>query len=259
MRVFLEWRAQRIRPISDKVPENLDDPDCQKSNFWLFWFVAKVRKQDDNNPTLQGPSISFTKENGGETPWCSKIPWLIFSDIHHTCDSVYWELHSQGVGTEKLQLFLGLVSGCFFVWFAVIYKSRMLFWLTVEYYCGIYVYSTRNPVEYGFCTASSLYKPLPFIVRLPMIQRHICIHVITALHDYLLWVKGLSKKCSLWSNTCTLTYTFSFRSQMGSSYQSHDHGSVCMQPSVEAYTVLPNISVHKTGNDTKLPVYACSM
>ena len=165
----------------------------------------------------------------------------------------------RGLVQRNYKFFLVWFLVAFLSCFAVIYKSRMLFWLTVEYYCGIYVYSTRNPVEYGFCTASSLYKPLPFIVWLPMIQRHICMHVITALHDYLLWVKGLSKKCSLWSNTCTLTYTFSFRSQMGSSYQSHDHGSVCMQPSMEAYTVLPNISVHRTGNDTKLPVYACSM
>ena len=47
MQVFLEWRAQRNRAISVKVqqcPENLlDNPDCQKLNFWLSWFVAEVR------------------------------------------------------------------------------------------------------------------------------------------------------------------------------------------------------------------------
>ena len=39
--------------------------------------------------------------------------------------------------------------------------------------CGIYVYSTEKPVEYGVCTGSSLYKLLlaPCIVWFPMIQK----------------------------------------------------------------------------------------
>ena len=57
------------------------------------------------------------------------------------------------------------------------------------------------------------------------------------------------------------TYTFSCWSQMGSSYYSHDHGSGCMQPSMQVHTVLealPKIAVYRPGNDFKVTVSACS-
>ena len=62
-----------------------------------------MRKQDGT--THPSGFVSFAKENGGATPQCLKIPLSQRediqhdSDIHHTCDSVYQELHSQGVGT----------------------------------------------------------------------------------------------------------------------------------------------------------------
>lgn len=104
MQVFLEWRAQRNRAISAKVQqclENLlDDPDCQKLNFWLSWFVAEVRT------TLPSRTIHqlYKGKRWRNTLMLSLIKETTF--IHRTCDSVYQELHSQGVGTEKLVWFL---------------------------------------------------------------------------------------------------------------------------------------------------------
>ena len=138
MQVFLEWRAQRNRAISVKVqqcPENLlDNPDCQKLNFWLSWFVAEVRTTLPSRNIHQILSALQRKK----VDWC--FPWSKETTfIHRTCDSVYRELHSQGVGTEKLVWFLLLF------WFALLSCTKVeCSWLKCDA-------NTQVPF-YGTCT-----------------------------------------------------------------------------------------------------------
>ena len=122
MRVFSKWRVQRNGDISDKAhqcPENLlDDPDSKKLNFWLSRFVTEVRKQDGQSyppRTIHQILSALQRKMIEKHPDARKFldrKETIFSDFHRVCDSVYRELHSQGVGTDVrcTPVFTALIS-----------------------------------------------------------------------------------------------------------------------------------------------------
>ena len=83
-----------------------ENPDVLRLNNWLAQFVAKVRRQD-GNPYL--PKMihqilaALQRKMLDEYP---DVPKFLdgkhseYCDFIRTCDSVYCELHSQGIGTN---------------------------------------------------------------------------------------------------------------------------------------------------------------
>ena len=108
VKVFSEWRAERNSISSEKLcPANLlDNPDVQELNYWLSCFVTEVRKKDGQpNPprTIQQILAGLQRRMLEGHPEVLKFmdsQQACFCDLHHTCDTMYRDLHSQGIGTE---------------------------------------------------------------------------------------------------------------------------------------------------------------
>ncbi len=112
--VFLEWRAERNRKAAltpetgsrEECPEDLlDNPDTQKLNYWLSRFVTEVRRQDGQpypprsvHQILAGLQRKML-EKQPDAPKLLDSKEPAFSVLHRTCDTVYRNLHSQGIGT----------------------------------------------------------------------------------------------------------------------------------------------------------------
>ena len=106
MRVFCEWRDQRnSKEDSCYCPDDLlDDPVPEKLNYWLCRFISEVRRQDGNpypprtiNQILAGLQRHIL-EVSPNTPKLLDKSISIYRDLHRTCDAVYRQLHSDGIG-----------------------------------------------------------------------------------------------------------------------------------------------------------------
>ena len=108
VRVFSEWRAARNDDCaSDPCPDCLlESREVDQLNRWLPRFINEVRKQD-GEPYL--PRTVHQLLSGLQRFMLNKNPSAPkfldhsrseFHSIHGTCDTVYRQLHSQGVGTE---------------------------------------------------------------------------------------------------------------------------------------------------------------
>ena len=106
LKLFQEWRVDRNKRSEKLCPEDLlDNPDPKKLNHWLSRFVTEVCKQD-GQPYHYSPYTSSLAENScwkqPTTPKFMDQNELVFTELHRTCDSVYRQLHSDGVGTDVL-------------------------------------------------------------------------------------------------------------------------------------------------------------
>ena len=107
-RVFAEWRAERNKnPENDPCPMDLfENPDIPRLNNWLARFIAEVRRQDGNpyppktiHQILAALQWKMLDEHPDFPKFLDSKQW-VYHDFIRTCDSVYHELHSQGVGTD---------------------------------------------------------------------------------------------------------------------------------------------------------------
>ena len=108
VRVFNEWRAQRNQSIQEeKCPSDLlEKPNVSKLNYWLARFVAEVRRQDGNPyppQTIHQLLAALQRVVLEKDPTIPKIcnrKETAFVGLTSTCNSVYRQLHSKGVGTK---------------------------------------------------------------------------------------------------------------------------------------------------------------
>ena len=109
MRVFREWKAERNERCDDgaeSCPDDLlDNPNCEKLNYWLSRFVAETRKRDGKQyppATIHQILAGLQRHILEKHPMVPKIldrSQAVFRDLHQTCDSVYRSLHQEGIGT----------------------------------------------------------------------------------------------------------------------------------------------------------------
>ena len=108
MTVFNEWRLPRnSKCTTDKCPENLfEEPDLGELNRWVSRFITEVRRKDGKPYPPRGVHQLLT---GLQRFMLSKKPDAPkfldrkdprFRDIHGTCETIYRQLHQQGVGME---------------------------------------------------------------------------------------------------------------------------------------------------------------
>ena len=107
MRVFLEWRAQRNERVDDtKCPNDLLDRPAEPEviNQWLAKFVAEVRKMDGQPyppKTIHQILAALQRtmlEKHPDAPRFMEKNNTAFRSLHRACDTVYRDLHSQGIG-----------------------------------------------------------------------------------------------------------------------------------------------------------------
>ena len=108
MRVFTEWRAERnLRDPENHCPEDLvERPDVHKLSYWLCRFITEVREKDDQPyppKTIQHTCIlaGIQRKMLDINPDAVKFvnsSQCVFREIQRTCDTVYRDLHSQGIG-----------------------------------------------------------------------------------------------------------------------------------------------------------------
>ena len=83
-----------------------ENPDVPRLNNWLARFVAEVRRQDGNPyppKTIHQILAALQRKMLDEHPDFPKFldgKHSGYRDFIRTCDSVYRELHSQGIGTD---------------------------------------------------------------------------------------------------------------------------------------------------------------
>lgn len=106
VRVFFEWRTERNKIASgDHCPEDLiDKPDVHKLNYWLLRFVTEVRKQDGLpyppktiHQILAVLQRRMLKNNPDALKFLDRSQ-TAFLELQRTCDTVYHDLHCQGIG-----------------------------------------------------------------------------------------------------------------------------------------------------------------
>ena len=108
MKVFRDWHAERSTKASpdEECPGELVNPDVATLNFWLPRFVLEMRRQDgkpypsrSTHQLLTGLQHYMLDKNPMATKFLDqKDPR--FRDVHGACDSVYRQLHQQGIGTS---------------------------------------------------------------------------------------------------------------------------------------------------------------
>ena len=108
MTVFNEWRlARNSKCMTEKCPENLfEEPEIGELNRWVSRFITEVRRKDGKpypprsvHQLLAGlQRFMLSKKPDAPKFLDRKDPR--FRDIHGTCESIYRQLHQQGVGTE---------------------------------------------------------------------------------------------------------------------------------------------------------------
>ena len=143
MRVFSEWRYQRNSELckedtcsSHLCPDDLlDDPVPEKLNYWLCRFVSEVRHQDGNpyppraiNQILAGLQRHIL-EVSPNTPKLLDKSVSIYRDLHRTYDTVYRQLHGEGIGmnVQHTEPFTGEEE-------AIMWKSGALSVLTQNHF-----------------------------------------------------------------------------------------------------------------------------
>jgi hypothetical protein len=104
LKLFQEWRADRNKRSEKQCPEDLLDP--KKLDHWLSRFVTEVRKQDGQPylpKTIHHILAALQIIAVGKQPTTPKFMDRnepVFTELRRTCDSVYRQLHSDGVGTD---------------------------------------------------------------------------------------------------------------------------------------------------------------
>ena len=106
MRVFTEWRAERnLRDPENHCLEDLvEKPDVDKLNYWLCRFVTEVRKKDGQPylpKTIQHILAGIQRKMLDINPDAVKFvnpSQCVFHELRQVCDTVYHDLHSQGIG-----------------------------------------------------------------------------------------------------------------------------------------------------------------
>ena len=105
---FQDWKSA----ISQKVEEEqcpgdlLGHPDPVQINFWLSKFVMEVRKQNGQvyPPHLIQLVVStLQRKMLHKNPEAPKLMNQFVTGLHRTCDSVYHELHKEGIGATVRQ------------------------------------------------------------------------------------------------------------------------------------------------------------
>lgn len=105
VKVFQVWRSERNQRVEEQCPSDLfERPDPVQINFWLSRFVAEVRKQ--NGAPYPPRSIQLILsalqremlDKNPEVPKFMDQSVTVYRGLHRTCDSVYRELHKQGIG-----------------------------------------------------------------------------------------------------------------------------------------------------------------
>ncbi len=111
MNCFREWRSARNKeiPVGDerRCPEDLlEKGDIEKLNDWISRFVAEVRnKKGERYPPrsihqiLAGLQRYMVDKNPTSPKFLNKAE-TCFREIRGTCDSVYRDLRSKGIGAE---------------------------------------------------------------------------------------------------------------------------------------------------------------
>ena len=107
-KVFLDWRAERnSTEEEEQCPRDLfDNPSVSIINYWLCRFVTEVRRQDGNPyppKTIQQLLAGLQRKMLDANPDAPRFmdrQESCFRDLTRTCDSVYRDLHSKGVGTS---------------------------------------------------------------------------------------------------------------------------------------------------------------
>ena len=105
--MFHEWLCSINIESEGHCPEDLlDSGDVSNLNRWISRFVAEVRCQDGEpypprtiHQILAGLQ-RYTLNRKADAPKFLDRQNSQFRDIHRACDSVYRELHSEGVGTS---------------------------------------------------------------------------------------------------------------------------------------------------------------
>ena len=106
LNVFIEWRAARnIAGKEHQCPEDLlENPVPERLNYWLSRFVNEARNQKGEpypprslHQILAGLQ-RYMIEKSPNTPKFLDHNNSVYNQLHKTCDSVYRDLHSQGVG-----------------------------------------------------------------------------------------------------------------------------------------------------------------
>ena len=107
MRVFTEWKAERNKAAGSPLcPDNLlERPNPAQINTWLSRFVTEARKQNGEPypPRTMHQILAGLQRHMLEiSPNAAKFldtNNTAFRELQGTCDTVYRQLHSQGVGT----------------------------------------------------------------------------------------------------------------------------------------------------------------
>lgn len=108
LNVFFDWKMERnTTDKSNLCPEDLlENPETELLNFWLSRFVTEVRnKKGEHYP----PKSIHQILAGLQRCMLDKTPDgprfldrnnAVFRQLHRTCDSIYRDLHRQGIGAN---------------------------------------------------------------------------------------------------------------------------------------------------------------
>lgn len=110
MNVFVEWIAARNQDVpvgEERCPEDLlEHADPVNLNHWLCRFVTEVRKKDGSQyppPSVHLILSSLQRQMLETTPGALKffdVNNHCYRELQRTCDYVYKDLRSQGIGTN---------------------------------------------------------------------------------------------------------------------------------------------------------------
>jgi hypothetical protein len=110
LKIFNEWKAYRNENYEETTVNQCPDdlllsPNCTKLNFWLCRFVNEVRNhKGERYPprTIQQILAGLQREVLEYVPDFPKFmnkKNSEYRELHQTCDQVYHQLHSSGIGT----------------------------------------------------------------------------------------------------------------------------------------------------------------
>ena len=105
--VWHDWLSERNGTNEEKCPADLlENPKSSELNYWLCRFVAEVRKKDGTaypprsiHLILAGIQRTVL-EVTPDSPRFFDQSDNTFRELRRSCDTVYRELRSQGIGTE---------------------------------------------------------------------------------------------------------------------------------------------------------------
>ena len=106
-RVFKEWVLERNVSAEEQCPVDLvQKPDPKLLNFWLCRFVTEVRKKDGSPYPPRSIHLilaglqRIVLEISPNAPKFFDQSDSTYRDLRRSCDTIYRELRSQGIGTE---------------------------------------------------------------------------------------------------------------------------------------------------------------